>query len=760
MHKNNNPTSSPWEILGDMGFLETLIRITCVGVILSELAAAAVVFPYPIALPNCPKMCGYMEIPYPFGLTEDCSLDRNFFVNCTNSSEPFIPTHIIVKNISLHGQIDTLMYVARDCYEQGVKDVNSSIYSLLSSPLNFTVSSTQNKFVVVGCDTVAYLVGYQQNERYATGCASVCESTGFLVSGSCTGVGCCEVDIPKGLKNVTLESRSFQNHTKVENFNPCGYAFISKQDTFDFSIDSLRTLRDQQMMPMVLDWALGNETCNDVENKSNYICGGNSLCQNSEDGPGYRCKCKDGYDGNPYLSHGCQDIDECQDPSNCNHLGQECINEPGKFTCFCIKGYHLDQSAGVCVTNQSSLQFKLLVSVGISFIVMLVCSSWLYLMVKQRKLIKLRQRFFEQNGGLILQQKLSKPENSTATAKIFTTEELKKATNNYDETLIIGRGGFGIVYKGLFPDNRIVAIKKSKTVDESQIEQFINEVVVLSQINHRNVVKLLGCCLETQVPLLVYEFIPNGTLFEYIHHKNRASIVSWEIRLRIAAETAEALSYLHFAASPPIIHRDVKSSNILLDSTHTAKVSDFGASRLVPLDQTQLATMVQGTLGYLDPEYMQTSQLTEKSDVYSFGVVLVELLTGEKALSFDKPEKERSLAICFLSFLKDNRLFEILEKHIAKEGKAEQLKEVANLAKRCLQLKGEDRPTMKEVATELEGLRKKEMHLWVNVDSNSEETEFLLSETSDSYKYNASNKSAIVYDSVRDHVIFDLDDGR
>nr|POF21701.1 wall-associated receptor kinase 2 [Quercus suber] len=458
-------------------------------------------------------------------------------------------------------------------------------------------------------------------------------------------------------------------------------------------------------MPMVLDWAIGTETCNDVTNKSSYICGGNSTCIDSDIGSGYRCKCMDGYSGNPYLRHGCQ-------------------------------------------------------GVGIGFIVVLFCSSWLYLIVKQRKLIKLKQRFFEQNGGLILQQKLSKQENSTAIAKIFTKGELQKATNNYDETLIIGWGGFGTVYKGILPDNRIVAIKKSKTVDENQIEQFINEVLVLSQINHRNVVKLLGCCLETQVPLLVYEFIPNGTLFEYIHHESKASTISWETRLRIAAETAEALSYLHFAASPPIIHRDVKSSNILLDSTHTAKVSDFGASRLVPLDQTQFATMVQGTLGYLDPEYMQTSQLTEKSDVYSFGVVLVELLTGKKALSFDRPEVERSLAIYFISFLKDNRLFEIVEKHVAEEGKAEQLKEVANLAKRCLRLKGEDRPTMKEVATELEGLRKVEMHSWVNVDSNSEETKFLLGETSDSYKYNASNKSTNVYDSVRDHVIFDLDDGR
>ena len=190
---------------------------------------------------------------------------------------------------------------------------------------------------------------------------------------------------------------------------------------------------------------------------------------------------------------------------------------------------------------------------------MLVCSSWLYLIVKQRKLIKLKQWFFEQNGGLILQQKLSREENLVETTKIFTMEELKRATNNYDETLIIGRGGFGTVYKGFLPDNRIVAIKKSRIADESQIEQFINEVVVLSQINHRNVVKLLGCCLETQVPLLVYEFVPNGTLFEYIHNESMASTILWETRLRIAVETAEALSYLHSAASPPIIHRDVKS---------------------------------------------------------------------------------------------------------------------------------------------------------------------------------------------------------
>ncbi|KAI4297339.1 hypothetical protein L6164_037233 [Bauhinia variegata] len=336
-----------------------------------------------------------------------------------------------------------------------------------------------------------------------------------------------------------------------------------------------------------------------------------------------------------------------------------------------------------------------------------------------------------------------------------------KATNNFHESRILGRRGQGIVYKGIFPNDQIVAIKKSRTrgADWRQVKDFINEMVVLSQINNRNVVKLLGCCLEIEAPILVYEFVPNGNLFDRIDPTKNAPALPWETRLHIAAETAEAISYLHSVASVPIIHRDIKSSNILLDNNDKAKVSDFGASRLVPQDETQISTIVQGTPGYLDPEYLQTGELNEKSDVYSFGVVLIELLTSKKAGKFSG--KSEALVMHFVSSMKEDRLIEVLDTHVVNQSNVNQVKEIASLARKCVRMLREERPTMKEIAMELKGLIDMQKHTHAKGDVESEENEFLLSGHLANNAYGADGASiSACYGSTQHQIEFELEDSR
>ncbi|KAE8100510.1 hypothetical protein FH972_018405 [Carpinus fangiana] len=751
-------------MVGAMGFQYLmLVQLTWVGVLLiSGKAAAGVAAQF--ALPNCPDpRCRGVEIPYPFGITEGCYLNENFALGCDHPSGQIKTGNMNVTNISIkEGQIDVLMRVAHQCFnESGFHQTDIESRRILEATGSaFTVSNTQNVFMAVGCDTYAYFKGFTNNVSFSMGCLSKCGSTitSNVVNGSCSGLGCCKVEIPLGLKYFTLEAYSFGNHSEIWSFNPCSYAFVVKQDQFNFSADDLYTLKDKERLPMVLDWAIGNETC---ENSSS-VCGGNSTCYDPENSSGYRCKCKGGYEGNPYFPLGCQDIDECsKNLNNCDKETQICNNFPGGFNCSCREGYEGNYNGTSCraKVNQSKV-INIALGISIGLLALVVGGSWVYWALKRRKLLKLKERFFKQNGGLMFQQKLLSHRGSVETDKIFSAEELEKATNNYDKSRILGQGGYGTVYKGVLSNNKVVAIKKSKISDQRQIEQFINEVIVLTQIIHKNVVKLLGCCLETEVPLLVYEFITNGTLSDHIHNKSLSSLLSWEKRLKIAAETAGALAYLHFSTSMPIIHRDVKTTNILLDDNYMAKVSDFGASKLVPHDQTQLNTLVQGTFGYLDPEYFHTSQLTEKSDVYSFGVVVAELLTGNEALSFNRPESDRNLAMYFVSAIKEDRLLEILEDYIVNEGNIDELKEVANLAKRCLRVRGEDRPSMKEVAMELEGLIVMGKHPWEKANLYTEETEYLLDGPTHSFNIDVGT-STTGYDSMRNNVLKPvLDDGR
>ncbi|KAJ3687329.1 hypothetical protein LUZ61_016493 [Rhynchospora tenuis] len=324
--------------------------------------------------------------------------------------------------------------------------------------------------------------------------------------------------------------------------------------------------------------------------------------------------------------------------------------------------------------------------------------------------------------------------------RVFSKKQIENATDSFAESRVLGAGGQGKVYKGLLEDNQFVAIKKAKEVEETGRGEFVNEILLLSQINHKNIVRLLGCCLETKIPMLVYEFVPNGTLSDLLHGRKRNRPIPLGIRLRIALESAVALDYLHSTISRSILHGDVKSENILLDDEYHAKVSDFGASNLVPIDDTQVVKVVQGTRGYLDPEYVATAVLTKKSDVYSFGVVLLELITRKCAIFRDETSERKHLASCFLSNASKNKLHELFDKQIVsnREKVIEVLYEVSDLAVWCLNVRGEDRPTMRQVVEKLQHLGRLHSNL-LGPELVPEETDSLLGEST---YYSTSDTSA------------------
>ncbi|EFJ32434.1 hypothetical protein SELMODRAFT_85468, partial [Selaginella moellendorffii] len=269
---------------------------------------------------------------------------------------------------------------------------------------------------------------------------------------------------------------------------------------------------------------------------------------------------------------------------------------------------------------------------------------------------------------------------------------------------------------GILQDGTVVAIKRSKSSANFGVmdEQFLNEITILSQVNHRNLVKLKGWCMDTRrnaPPLLVYEYVTNGTLLEHLQCKRGVVPLGWEQRLQIVIETAEALAYLHSVAAPPIYHRDVKSSNILLDDSLSAKVADFGISKLVGTGDaatTHVSTLrIQGTPGYCDPELMTTFRLTDKSDVYSFGVVLLELVTGQKPLDFGRESSRVNLAFYSLPLIRMEMIEELVDPKMGVVSAVERcsVARVAALADKCLAECGANRPKMREVVEELTSIR-------------------------------------------------------
>ncbi|XP_024178350.1 wall-associated receptor kinase-like 8 [Rosa chinensis] len=679
----------------------------------TTLAAASPVPPTDsIAKLHCPSHCGHIAIPYPFGIGEGCYLtgsDTGFYSNsfqiiCNYSTSPPKPfltsTSLEVLEISIEGTLQVRSPITfSNCTDKPGLPSNRQTYNLEQTPFWY---SQDNRFTSMSCGGIALMTKFSNGLTTTLGgCLSICDysSNPVLKKNTCIGINCCQSTFPKYLKNFNA---SFADVINARSAKECKYAFVVKQSWFTRT--NMSVIGDMDYVPVELKWSARpySDISNNwtVSNNSTYI---------SDDGR--LLLCSKGYEGNPYLLHGCQDINECEGRP-CVSYGI-CINYPGGFKCDPPPTSLRPEKLVVIVT--SSVFGVLLI---------LICGWWSHKVIKKRKNIKRKKKFFKQNGGFLLEQQFSSGEVNVEKIKLFNSKELEKATDHFNVDRILGQGGQGTVYKGMLADGRIVAVKKSKLVHGGEVRQFINEIVILSQIIHRNVVKLLGCCLETEVPLLVYEFIANGTLSDYIHQQNEEFPLTWEIRLRVAIEVARALSYLHSAAAFPIYHRDIKSSNILLDDKYRAKVADFGTSRSISIDQTHLTTLVYGTFGYLDPEYFQSSQFTDKSDVYSFGVVLAELLTGQKPVSFTRSQEERSLATYFLLSMDQDCLFDVLDPQVTRYGGKEEITAVANLAKRCLNLNGRRRPTMKEVAVELEAIQSS-IKASNHVDQNLEEVAYI-----------------------------------
>ncbi|CAN6832381.1 unnamed protein product [Brassica oleracea] len=284
------------------------------------------------------------------------------------------------------------------------------------------------------------------------------------------------------------------------------------------------------------------------------------------------------------------------------------------------------------------------------------------------------------------------------------------ATNNFDEQLLIGKGGFGDVYKAILPDESKVAIKRGKPGSGQGILEFQTEIQVLSRIWHRHLVSLTGYCEENSEMILVYEFMEKGTLQEHLYGSDLPSL-SWKQRLEICIGAARGLHYLHSGSEEAIIHRDVKSTNILLDENTVAKVADFGISKLVVRNQESISisTNIKGTYGYLDPEYMYTRILTEKSDVYSFGVVLLEVLCARPALDRHLPAEQQNLADWAMSCKSNGVVDKIVDQRLVGQIEPKILRKFMEVAEKCLKDSGDERPSMADVSWELEYILRLQM---------------------------------------------------
>ncbi|OMO56799.1 hypothetical protein CCACVL1_26263 [Corchorus capsularis] len=413
-------------------------------------------------------------------------------------------------------------------------------------------------------------------------------------------------------------------------------------------------------------WHKGECNCDQNANCTKVMKGNSTVM-------GYRCSCKEGYEGDGFKEGG-----GCRRAPHCN-----------------ASRYFSGKCGGT--TRVGVLVGGIVAGALLMGGVALLCCY-------------VRRRSSSINKQMSAKRLLCEAAGNSS-VPFYAYREIERATNGFNEKQRLGTGAYGTVYAGKLHNDDWVAIKRFRYRDPDSIDQVMNEIKLLSSVSHPNLVRLLGCCIEEGEPILVYEFMPNGTLSQHLQ-RERGPGLPWTTRLTIAAETAKAIAYLH-SVNPPVFHRDIKSSNILLDYNYRSKVADFGLSRLGMTESSHISTAPQGTPGYLDPQYHQYFHLSDKSDVYSFGVVLVEIISALKVVDFSRPQSEVNLAALANDRIGRGCVDELIDPYLDPHRDAwtlSSIHNVAELAFRCLAFHRDMRPTMTEIAEELEQIR---LSAWV-----------------------------------------------
>ncbi|GLJ24354.1 hypothetical protein SUGI_0464910 [Cryptomeria japonica] len=582
-----------------------------------------------------PEKCGSMNVSYPFWIKNSHCGYPGFQVTCRKDpySGILAPFFTAYSGNYTDEYLQGFYYRIIEIDYTGSLIINSSSIWAQSCISNSTASayfqpplggpftiSMSNKFIVIGCNAVG---SYTYGDWGEARCVSTCDSQ---TDPPYCRYGCCEITLPDNWAWLNFTGGSLFS---LLNTTTCGLSTILEPSTFTIVDNNTNLFWGDGLKAyhgLRLNWGISLQNCSMAKATANYSCASsNAECIDSPSGQGHVCRCLPGYEGNGY-SNGtdCTDTDECKGSNMC--VGAEeggiCHNFAGTYNCSCAEGYKGDgfHNGTRCISRSSNYLKLAIIGAVSSFVGVSMVACGLFWCLSMRRSKHAREKNFRQNGGIQLQERIASM-GGKESLKIFSERELEMASNKFSTEL--GKGGFATVYKGVLVN-----------------------------------------------------------VFDHLH--SRENHLTWKTRRQIAIETAEAIAYVHLQAAQPIFHRDIKSSNILLDNTFTPKVADFGLSRLRPSDDRHLSIMfASGTPGYVDPEFVRSNQFTDKSDVFSFGVVLVELLTGLKPL-LSIGESTCALYDHFLSAINDNHLIEIFDPKVVKEEIQGQMENMARLAKACL----------------------------------------------------------------------------